>query len=97
MSTDFDVILGSYIWQEWLDLANRLAPESIKSLLPQGYPDLTSTGKVEYLVSFDNGKSERILGLKYRTKEETLRDVLEDAGKRGWWKNGESSEHQGKL
>ncbi|TEB26430.1 D-lactaldehyde dehydrogenase [Coprinellus micaceus] len=65
---------GSYIWQEWFDVAKRRLP---------GFPELTP-GDVTHLAKFDNAKSERVLGLKYRAKEDTVRDILEDAAERGW-------------
>ena len=33
---------------------------------------------------FDNSKQDRILGLKFRTKLETTKDIIEDAVKRGY-------------
>jgi nucleoside-diphosphate-sugar epimerase len=77
---------GSYIWQEWFDVANAVSQSpdfSLRDHPPKGFPELTS-GDVTHLAKFDNAKSERVLGLKYRGKEDTVRDILEDAGERGW-------------
>lgn len=78
---------GSYIWQEWFNAANAASQSpdlaSLQDHLPKGSPELTS-GEVTHFVKFDNAKSRRVLGLKYRAKEDTARDILEDARERGW-------------
>ena len=33
---------------------------------------------------YDNSKQDRILGIKFRGKLETVKDMLEDFSKRGW-------------
>ncbi|KAF5377007.1 hypothetical protein D9615_007320 [Tricholomella constricta] len=65
-----------------LDVANALSPSPIPShpSLPVGYPGVPWKAPVEY----DTSKGARILGLKYRTKEELTRDTLADFEKRGW-------------
>ena len=35
---------------------------------------------------FDNSKQDRIFGLKFRSKLETTKDIIEDAVKRGYYK-----------
>jgi hypothetical protein len=39
---------------------------------------------VVYQINYDTSKAERILGIKYRTKEETLKDTFADYEARGW-------------
>ncbi|KAF5377008.1 hypothetical protein D9615_007321 [Tricholomella constricta] len=65
-----------------IDVANALSPSPIPSHtpLPVGYPGVPWKSPGE----FDNAKGARILGLKYRTKEELTRDTLADFEKRGW-------------
>ncbi|KAF5376911.1 hypothetical protein D9615_007319 [Tricholomella constricta] len=65
-----------------LDVANALSPSPIPShpSLPVGYSGVPWKAPVEY----DTSKGARILGLKYRTKEELTRDTLADFEKRGW-------------
>ena len=67
-----------------VDTANQL--ENPLKTLPiyKGEPALLESGKVEYLISFDTAKEQRILGIKHRTKLETTRDTLEDFAKKGW-------------
>lgn len=36
------------------------------------------------MIQYDTAKEARILGLKYRSKEETARDALADFEARGW-------------
>ncbi|KAJ3506176.1 hypothetical protein NMY22_g17338 [Coprinellus aureogranulatus] len=77
------VTQGVYVWQEWLDIANKIASEVYSGKdLPKGYPDINETK--EYKVKYDTSKEQTILGVKYRTKEETTRDTLIDFAKRGW-------------
>jgi len=39
---------------------------------------------VPYDDDYDNGKGVKLLGISYRTKEETAKDILEDFTRRGW-------------
>lgn len=34
---------------------------------------------------YDGSKQDRILGIEFRSKLETARDIIEDVGKRGWF------------
>ncbi|KAL0948587.1 hypothetical protein HGRIS_011146 [Hohenbuehelia grisea] len=71
----------AYVWQDWLDAANSLSPPPDRPL-PKGRP---GAGKsAVHQIQYDTSKAQRILGLKYRTKEETLRDVLADLKVKGW-------------
>ncbi|KAJ8508026.1 hypothetical protein ONZ45_g9660 [Pleurotus djamor] len=76
---------GPFVWQEWLDAANALSPPatlptSVK--LASGVPG-SAAGAI-YMIDYDTAKAAKIFGLKYRTMQETVRDVLEDVAKRGW-------------
>ncbi|KAF9482945.1 D-lactaldehyde dehydrogenase [Pholiota conissans] len=75
---------GSWIWQEWLDIANSL-PSNPFSTHPlyKGEPDLLKDEK-KYLISYDTCKEHSIFGIKFHTKLETTKDTLEDFAKRGW-------------
>lgn len=50
--------------------------------VPKGFP-LEEEDKV-YKVKYRREKQDKLLGLKFRTKEETTRDILEDFAKREW-------------
>ncbi|KAH0589925.1 hypothetical protein H2248_000115 [Termitomyces sp. 'cryptogamus'] len=78
------ISVGSYVWQDWLDVARSLSPSPIPSHpnLPVGYPGAGATAKPP--VRYDTSKAQRILGLKYRTKVEVTRDTLADFERRGW-------------
>jgi len=78
---------GGCNWQEWIDAANSLSPSPLPShKFPLGFPEITTQteGEPVYMVTYDNSKQDRILGIKFRTKLETTRDILEDFSKRGW-------------
>ncbi|KAF8991367.1 D-lactaldehyde dehydrogenase [Cyathus striatus] len=69
----FLISAGAFIWQEWLDLANSIS----KLPLPVGIPGLEK----QYKSDFDSKKTTRILGIEFKTKEETLKDILEEVEK----------------
>ncbi|EFI27543.1 D-lactaldehyde dehydrogenase [Coprinopsis cinerea okayama7 len=69
---------GPFIWQDWIDVAHKIQASGRE--LPKGFPDIERI----YMLKFDASKGERILGIKYRTKEESWRDILEDLEERGW-------------
>jgi hypothetical protein len=50
--------------------------------LPKGFPDITR----HRFLAYDNSKALRLLGpeLKYRSMEETTKDILDDYIARGW-------------
>jgi hypothetical protein len=55
--------------------------------LPRGFPDITQLEgdlEPEYMITYDQSKQASILGIKFRTKRETLKDTLEDFSRRGW-------------
>ena len=78
--------IGCYVWQEWFDVVRSLAP----SLLPEeevvdlvkGFPGPNHC--VQSRAVIDANKAALILGVSYRTKEETTRDILVQAVKEGW-------------
>ncbi|KIK51277.1 hypothetical protein GYMLUDRAFT_50648 [Collybiopsis luxurians FD-317 M1] len=76
---------GPYVWQEWADIANSLAPIHLPSHsnLPKGTP-LLDGAKSVYQIIYDNSKANRLLGIKCRTKEECLKDIFADYEVRGW-------------
>lgn len=67
-----------------VDAANALVPTGVytRKELPKGFPDIHEA-KV-YMTTYDTSKEQRILGLEYRSMEETTRDILEDFQRRGW-------------
>ncbi|KAK0448418.1 D-lactaldehyde dehydrogenase [Desarmillaria tabescens] len=77
------VSAGPYVWQDWLDAANSLSPSPIPSHhLPMGVPG-AGVG-ASYLMSYRTEKQATILGINFRTKAETARDVLTDFERLGW-------------
>ncbi|KAJ0417540.1 NAD(P)-binding protein [Aspergillus carlsbadensis] len=75
------VSAGRWVWQDMINTALSL-PESIYR--PHG--DVTGPKKVTTrLITFETGKQKRILGLRLRSLEECVRDILVDYAKRGWY------------
>ncbi|KAA1477465.1 D-lactaldehyde dehydrogenase [Dentipellis sp. KUC8613] len=72
---------GPFFWQELVDVANSIQPPIIAGL-PKGVPGATK-GK-QYIIDYETAKSDRILGLKTRSFEETVRDILVDVKNRGY-------------
>ncbi|KAK0460564.1 D-lactaldehyde dehydrogenase [Desarmillaria tabescens] len=70
------VSAGSCVWQ---DCINATQSVSTPRTLPKPVP-----GDPKYAVIFDTSKEKRLLGLKFRTMEETARDVLADFDRLGW-------------
>ncbi|KAF9025335.1 D-lactaldehyde dehydrogenase [Hymenopellis radicata] len=71
---------SSFVWQDFLDVANALTPAPYtKKPLTKGTP-----GDAVHGITFDTAKEKRIFGRKFRTMEETARDMLADFEKRGW-------------
>ncbi|KXN81604.1 NADPH-dependent methylglyoxal reductase GRE2 [Leucoagaricus sp. SymC.cos] len=72
---------GSYVWQDWLDAANKIQPYPLPNHPPvKGIPGLEKTFNIQY----NTEKEGRIFGIKLKTMEETTRDTLEDFAARGW-------------
>lgn len=77
---------GVFKWQDFIDAANALSPiPRLLKPLPKGIPHSGSghLGAV-HLVSYDATKSDRILGLKYRSISNTTEGTLADYAARGW-------------
>ncbi|KAJ7351307.1 D-lactaldehyde dehydrogenase [Mycena albidolilacea] len=70
------ITAGAFSWQDWLDAA----PPSSKYL--KGTP---GAGKdAVHLLRYKNEKSIRILGLEYRSMEDTAAAAIKDYEERGW-------------
>jgi hypothetical protein len=70
-------ITNTYI----VNIANKLEPYPLpKRPPPKGIQGVETT----YLIHFKKEKQERILGMTMRTREEMVRDTLEEFSQRGW-------------
>ncbi|KAJ3793461.1 hypothetical protein GGU11DRAFT_691767, partial [Lentinula aff. detonsa] len=80
------ICAGAFVWQEWLDVANSIAPDHLPSHsnLPKGVPISSSDPEIVYQIQYDTSKADRLLGIKYRTKEELIKDTFADYEARGW-------------
>ncbi|TEB29163.1 NAD(P)-binding protein [Coprinellus micaceus] len=86
------VILSSesFIWQEWLDIANTVwayipwSPSGPPFTPAKGFQELTESKVSRYAVEFDTSKEKRLLGMEWRSKEEMMRDLIVDAVAKGW-------------
>ena len=76
----------SLLKKQIVDAANSFSPSPLLSHKFQiGFPEITQVeGEPVYMVKYDNSKQACILGIKFRTKLETTKDMLEDFAKRGW-------------
>ena len=68
--------------QDVLDIANTLPPQGWSGVPKGSKPG--STKDKEKLINVDTTQFRRLYGFQLRPIEETLRDSLEDFGKRGW-------------
>ncbi|KAI6010833.1 hypothetical protein F5J12DRAFT_566961 [Pisolithus orientalis] len=74
---------GPWRWQDFMDTANLLdPPPHLSKPLPKGHPGTVSQHACMY--DFDNTKSQRILGMKYRSMVEMTTDTFADYEARGW-------------
>ncbi|KAJ3517048.1 hypothetical protein NLJ89_g749 [Agrocybe chaxingu] len=74
---------GERILLTSVNVVNNLTPNPLPShKLTLGYPEILQQNTI--LASYDKSKEERILGIKFKTMEETARDTLEDFARRGW-------------
>ncbi|KAI8986796.1 NAD(P)-binding protein [Trametes punicea] len=76
----FIISAGPYKWQDFALIAHRIAPEAI----PAGKSSYEPTMVKRAQKIYDNRKAIEILGMKFRTMEETARDTVEDFKARGW-------------
>ncbi|KAH6904336.1 D-lactaldehyde dehydrogenase [Coprinopsis sp. MPI-PUGE-AT-0042] len=75
------VSAGQWVWQEWVDAARSLEPSPLPNHdIAPGFPDVQKV----YPNEFDTSKAATILGIKWRSKLETTRDILEDFAMHGW-------------
>ena len=60
----------------------------VNSLSPSPYSSHTfakgATGTVQRAITFDTSKQKRILDIKFRSMQDTARDILTDYTRRGW-------------
>ncbi|KAH9855692.1 D-lactaldehyde dehydrogenase [Lenzites betulinus] len=70
---------GPYVWQKFVNAARRYSDK-----IPSGEVETYDPKKEVYPISYSNEKSQRILGIKYRTIEETAKDSIADFEARGW-------------
>ncbi|TFY67709.1 hypothetical protein EVJ58_g1460 [Rhodofomes roseus] len=69
---------GPYKWQDWINAARTVdasAPPGDQSYDP---------AKAVHMLMFDASKSAKLLGLKYRSIQETTSDIVGDFKARGW-------------
>ncbi|KAH6904342.1 D-lactaldehyde dehydrogenase [Coprinopsis sp. MPI-PUGE-AT-0042] len=72
---------GEFIWQEWVDLGYKFAPEILTGkTVFKGYPELPKV----YHTIFDTTKEKEVLGLQLYNKEETTKAILKEFAARGW-------------
>ncbi|KAJ6595873.1 D-lactaldehyde dehydrogenase [Mycena vulgaris] len=85
----FLVSRSFYVYQDWLDVVQDILPSipgdipaSRIAELPKG---VRGAGKAAVqALAFDGRKAERVLGISYRSMEETAEDALKDYLGRGW-------------
>ncbi|KZT25509.1 NAD(P)-binding protein [Neolentinus lepideus HHB14362 ss-1] len=80
----FIVSGGTFKWQDFVDAAHKAGvyPESA---LPKGVPGSGYAPGVTHLIDYDASKAARVLGMdKYISKEQCVKDCLEDFKERGW-------------
>ncbi|KAI8976320.1 D-lactaldehyde dehydrogenase [Trametes punicea] len=72
-------------WQDWFDAARdmNLLP-GLQRLHPRMDPDERAALDQSPHPVFSNDRAKRTLGMVFRTVSETLRDLVEDFGSRGW-------------
>ncbi|RDB20372.1 Ketoreductase azaE [Hypsizygus marmoreus] len=79
----FIVTAGPHLLQDFINIAHTLDPSPIpKEKFPPAIPEDKLPGPT---ITYDTTPAQDILGLTYRTKEETTRDFLTDIAKRGWY------------
>ncbi|CAL1707448.1 unnamed protein product [Somion occarium] len=70
---------GTYKWQDWVNAVRKVAPT-----LPAGNTSYKPEEAIHEIVT-DSSKSKQVLGIKYRTFDETAKDIVADFEKKGWW------------
>ncbi|KAI1798371.1 NAD(P)-binding protein [Ganoderma leucocontextum] len=69
---------GPWKWQDFVNVAHRLYPS-----LPAGNPSYDPTTAL-HLIRYYPDKERKLLGIKFKTLEETAKDTLDDFKARGW-------------
>ncbi|CAL1709339.1 unnamed protein product [Somion occarium] len=72
------VSAGSFKWQDWVIEARKFAPE-----IPLG--DTSYKSPEIYPLQYDTSRGTRLLGIPFRTKEETTRDIIANFKEKGWF------------
>ncbi|KAF5332498.1 hypothetical protein D9611_005473 [Ephemerocybe angulata] len=73
---------GTFFLNEWIDLANKALAEFYPGkTIPKGTAE-TTKDELAPEIYFNTAKEKRILGIRYRTMEETTRDTLRWAAER---------------
>ncbi|KAJ7600746.1 hypothetical protein C8J56DRAFT_16655 [Mycena floridula] len=73
------VAAGPVSWQDWVDAANSVTTSrNLRKGVPGGGKNMV------HPINYDVSKAKRILGLNYKTMEETASATLADFDKRGW-------------
>lgn len=72
-----------------VNAANALPSDILSTLaspneIPKGDPAHGSTLETVYRMRYDARKADRVLGLQYRSLQESTRDMVEDFARRGW-------------
>ncbi|EED86030.1 predicted protein [Postia placenta Mad-698-R] len=76
------LIISSGPWK-WQDFT--IAGRKIGAVIPAGNTSY-DPAKATHLIMYDASKAPKVLGIKYRSIDETTRDILEDYKARGWVK-----------
>ncbi|OSX56416.1 hypothetical protein POSPLADRAFT_1068108 [Postia placenta MAD-698-R-SB12] len=74
------VCSGPWKWQDWINAARKAGAD-----IPAGDTSYDAA-KATHLTRYDIAKANSILGLTYRTMDETTRDILDDFKEKGWIK-----------
>ncbi|KAI9057999.1 hypothetical protein FKP32DRAFT_1290095 [Trametes sanguinea] len=74
----FIISAGPFKWQDFVSIAHRL-----DGRIPEGNTSYNPS-EAYHPVIYNSNKTIRELGMKYRSMEETTKDILEDCKERGW-------------
>ncbi|KAH9855687.1 NAD-P-binding protein [Lenzites betulinus] len=73
----FVISSSAFKWQDWVNAAHEFEPS-----IPAN-PSYDRS-KADFPLTYDNTKARTVLGIKFRTIEETTKDTLEDLKAHGW-------------
>ncbi|KAI9058008.1 D-lactaldehyde dehydrogenase [Trametes sanguinea] len=68
-----------FVWQQFIDVARKYTDK-----IPRGRPEAYDPSKVVFQIKYNSEKSRRILGVQYRSIEDTVKDTIEDYKTKGW-------------